>query len=100
LPKCVLPEAQNVATCVDVILQLELQKGTSNIIFNERLLHRMKNACDEPRGCFIDFQRNPVIHFLFEVPEKTQVEALKYLIHVRWESDHLSLMICQKTQQV
>jgi hypothetical protein len=100
LPKRLLLEAQNSAICLDVILQPELYKSTSDIIFHERLLHRMKDACDEPHGHFLGFQRNPIIHCRLEVPEKTQVETLKYLAHMRWESDYLYLMICRDTQRV
>jgi hypothetical protein len=84
-------EAQDVRIYLDVILQPELQKGISDIIFHERPLHRMKNGFDEAGGRFIGFQPNPVIQFLFETPEKTQVEALEYLTRVRWERDYLDM---------
>jgi hypothetical protein len=100
LPKRLLLEAQNIAICLDVILQPELYKSTSDIIFHERLLHRMKDAFDEPGGRLTGFQRNPIIHFILEVPEKTQVEALKHLTRVRWERDSRDRMICQETQRV
>jgi hypothetical protein len=77
-------------------LERELRTGTSDVVFRERLLHRMDNLFDEFCSRFIGVQGNPVLYCLFEVREKTRVEALKYLIRVQWEGDHLSLMICQQ----
>jgi hypothetical protein len=54
----------------------------------------METAHDKPGCDFITLQWQGVIHFIFEIPEKTQIKALKDLSHVRRESYDFHLVIC------
>jgi hypothetical protein len=53
----------------------------------------MENAHDKLSCGFIALQWQGVIHFLFEIPEKTQIKALKDLSYVRRERYDFRLMI-------
>jgi hypothetical protein len=79
--------------CLDVIVKPELSESTSDIIFDQRLFHGVEDVFDKPCQGFIIFQRKFRIYFVLEIPEKTQVKALKYLTRVRRESNDLHEMI-------
>jgi hypothetical protein len=78
----------------------ELYESTSDIILDQRLFHGVEDAFDKPYPGFIRFQRKFRVHSFLEIPEKTQVQALKYLTRVRWESNDLYEMISQQSQYI
>jgi hypothetical protein len=55
----------------------------------------MENPLDQSGGRFVGIQREPVIQFLFEITEQTQVKALKDMACVRGQNNNFYLMICQ-----
>jgi hypothetical protein len=76
----------------------ELSERTSHIILDEGLFHGVEGAFDKPCRGFTRFQRKFRAHSVLEIPEKTQVEALKYLTRVRWESNDLHEIISKQSQ--
>jgi hypothetical protein len=98
LPKHVLIEPQDVRISLNVVVKPEVYEGTSDIVADQRLFHDVEGAFDKPCRAFIRFQRKFVVRSFLEIPEKTQVEALKYLTRVRWESNGLRKMISKQSQ--
>jgi hypothetical protein len=59
----------------------------------------VEDALHEARGCFIACQWKIVVYSLFEIAEKTQVKALKYMCRMRRESYDQHAMICQDLEK-
>jgi hypothetical protein len=55
----------------------------------------MENPLDQSGGRFVGIQGDPVIYFLFEITEQTQIKALKDVACVRRKNNNFYLMICQ-----
>jgi hypothetical protein len=60
----------------------------------------MENPLDKSAGRFVGIQGEPVIHFLFEIAEQSQVEALKDMAGVRGKSNDFHPMICQHLERL
>jgi hypothetical protein len=56
----------------------------------------MENPLDQPGRRFVIVQWKLVIHFLFEITEKTQIKALKYVARTWRESYDFHLTICMR----
>jgi hypothetical protein len=61
---------EHIRNSVDVIGEVKLHKGASNIIFDQGLLYHVKNSLNESCRYFVSSQMQPVIHSLLEVPKK------------------------------
>jgi hypothetical protein len=59
------------------------------------MFHHVEDAFDEAGDCFTTFQWKPAVHSLFEIAEKTQINALKYMSRMWRESYDLHVMISQ-----
>jgi hypothetical protein len=93
LSEHILIKVQAVLTCVNVIAKSKLNKSTSNMNFDQSMLHHPDDAFDAPWRRFVIVHWKLVIHFLCEIAEKTQVMALKYVGRVWMESYDFRLMI-------
>jgi hypothetical protein len=93
-----LVEGQEVRICVNITSKSKRPESTSHIICHQSLLHHMEDAFDEPGSHFVTVQWELVIHCLFEITEKTQVKAVKYVARMRRESYDFHLMICKHLQ--
>jgi hypothetical protein len=87
-------EEEGIKTRANTISESKLDECMSHIISNQSLLRHMENAHDKPGCGFIALQWQGAIHFLFEVPKKTQIKALKDLSRGRREIYDFHLMIC------
>jgi hypothetical protein len=81
-----LVEDQDIRICINIISKFKLRESILHIIQDQSLLHHIENALDEPDRRFVTVQWKLVIHVLFEITEKTQVKALKYVARLRRES--------------
>jgi hypothetical protein len=69
-----LVEEQDARICINVISKSKLHESTPPIIWDQHLLRHMENTPDEPGRPFVTVQWKLVIHFLFDMIEKTPVK--------------------------
>jgi hypothetical protein len=58
----------------------------------------MEKAFDEFRSVFIVLQWKLISYFLFKIPKRIQLKALKYVSCVRRENGHFHPVLCERLQ--